>query len=221
MFALHGTALGGGIVIGRARVLEAQGLDAKRYRIDIPEIDAELRRLDMALFQVRESFEKLRTQLPVDMPGEANAMLEVHGMILDDPMMIEGARHLIADERWNAEWAFADQAEQLAAQFDALDDEYMRERSRDIRQVAGRVLKSLKLQLSAPGNDPQLALDNDLGDAAIVVAPDISPADMLNLKSALGFVIDLGGTTSPYRDSRAQHGCAFNRGPGQGLGLDR
>jgi phosphoenolpyruvate-protein phosphotransferase (PTS system enzyme I) len=196
MFALHGTALGGGIVIGRARVLEAQGLDAKRYRIDIPEIDAELRRLDMALFQVRESFEKLRTQLPVDMPGEANAMLEVHGMILDDPMMIEGARHLIADERWNAEWAFADQAEQLAAQFDALDDEYMRERSRDIRQVAGRVLKSLKLQLSAPGNDPQLALDNDLGDAAIVVAPDISPADMLNLKSALGFVIDLGGTTS-------------------------
>lgn len=195
MFSIHGTALGGGIVIGRARVLEADGLDARRYRLEAHEVRGELERLDRALFLVRESFEKLRAALTQDAPGEAAAMLEVHQMILEDPTMLDGAREAIAQDRWNAEWAYADQAVRLAEQFESLDDEYMRERSRDIRQVAGRVLKTMALNI-APNAAGEPEDDNELGDAAIVVAPDIAPADMLNLKNALGFVIDMGGTTS-------------------------
>jgi phosphoenolpyruvate-protein phosphotransferase (PTS system enzyme I) len=194
VFALHGTGLGGGIVIGRARVLEADGLDAKRYRIEASQVEQEITRLELALFQVEESFAKLQAELPADLPGEAKAMLEVHSMILTDPTLRQGAKAVIKEQCWNAEWAFADQAILLAEQFEALDDEYMRERSRDIRQVAGKVLKAMGDQTSVRRLADQP--DNELGDAAVVVAPDISPADMLTLKSAQGFVIDMGGTTS-------------------------
>ena len=189
MFSIHATAIGGGIVIGRARVLESQRFDVARYHLPPEAVDAEVARLDAALADVKSELESLSEQLPDDVPAEARALLEVHAMILDDPMLAEAARDQVRLNGWNAEWALASQADGLARQFEELDDAYLRERGRDVQQVADRVLKSLSG--SGSGSRPLSA-----GEPAIFVAHDIAPGDMLSLRSALGFAIDLGGTTS-------------------------
>ena len=186
MFSIHGTAIGGGIVIGRARVLESRRFDVVRYHVPTEQAEAEVERLEHALADVKAELGMLGDHLPEDAPPEAIALLEVHAMILDDPMLTDAAREQILTNGWNAEWALASQADGLAAQFEELDDAYLRERGRDVQQVADRVLKSLS------GSGRVLAA----GEPAIFVAHDIAPGDMLALKSALGFAIDLGGTTS-------------------------
>jgi phosphoenolpyruvate-protein phosphotransferase (PTS system enzyme I) len=187
MFSMHGIPIGGGIVIGRAHVLEPHRIDVVRYRIEADRIEAELERLRAALERVRQELAQVAEQLPVDAPAEARALLEVHAMILDDPMLIDQSTASIREQGWNAEWAFATQASELSAQFGAFEDEYLRERGRDVDQVAGRVLRVLSgSRIAAPPNPEQ----------TVVVAHDIGPADLLALRHSLGFAIDLGGMTS-------------------------
>lgn len=187
MFSLNGTGIGGGIVIGRARVLASASRDVPRLRIETQAVSAEQARLSKALDQVRQELAALVRGLPEGAPAEAAALLEVHAMILDDPALSGAAHAAIAEHLWNAEWAMSAQAGQLAAQFEELADAYLRERGRDVQQVAERVLRALS-GLGAP--------DRVSGEPAIFVAADVSPADMLSLRAALGFAIDLGGATS-------------------------
>ncbi len=187
MFSIHGTGIGGGIVIGRARVLESRRFDVSRYHVPAAALQSEVDRLDAALKAVKVELRSLSSHLPEDAPAEARALIDVHAMILDDPMLCEAAREQISEHCWNAEWAVAAQADELAHQFDEFEDPYLRERGRDVQQVADRVLKVL----SGTAGQPLGA-----GEPAIFVAADIAPGDMLALKSALGFAIDLGGTTS-------------------------
>ncbi|MEZ5741002.1 MAG: phosphoenolpyruvate--protein phosphotransferase [Burkholderiaceae bacterium] len=109
-------------------------------------------------------------------------------MILADPMLVEGAHQQVREELRNAEWALSSQTEKLAQQFEGLDDPYLRERSRDVRQVTDRILKALvgSSSLLRHGGEEPL----------VFVADDIAPADMLLLKHGIGFAIDMGGTTS-------------------------
>ena len=187
MFSVHGTGIGGGIVIGRARVLESRQRDVPRYRLRPGQLDTELARFETAIEVVRAELFALAEHLPADGPAEARALLDVHVMILDDPALAQAARDAMREHLWNAEWAVSAQAGHLAAQFDEFEDQYLRERGRDVQQVADRVIRVLSGSSaeSTAGAEP-----------AIFVAEDISPADMLSLRSAIGFGIDLGGTTS-------------------------
>ncbi|MCP5265832.1 MAG: phosphoenolpyruvate--protein phosphotransferase [Burkholderiaceae bacterium] len=188
MFSLYGIGLGGGIAIGRARMLAPQMRDVVRYRIAPARVDAEAVRLDAALGDVRQELEAVSEHLPEAAPPEARALIDVHLMILEDPMLVDGTRAMIFEDHWNADWALATQAHALAAQFEAFEDQYLRERSRDVRQVTDRVLKALA------GSGGKEA--GQVGEAMVFVAEDIAPADMLTLRNPLGFAIDLGGTTS-------------------------
>jgi phosphotransferase system enzyme I (PtsI) len=190
MFAVHGTGIGGGIVVGRAVVLESRLIDVPRYRVEFAQRLAETSRLARAVETVRAELTAIAEHLPADAPSEAQALLQVHAMILDDPSLAPQATVAIESHGQNAEWAFASQAEHLAAQFEQFDDPYLRERGRDVTQVADRVLKALAgsgrgLRVRAAGEVP-----------LVFVAHDVSPADMLQLKHAGGFAIDLGGTAS-------------------------
>ncbi len=186
MFSIGGTGLGGGIVIGRARVLESRRFDVARYHVADDLRIAEQERLRRALHEVKADIAALAGDLPDDAPAEAGALLEVHSMILDDPALASAALEHIGAHGWNAEWAVSSQADHLAHQFAEFDDPYLRERGRDVQQVTDRVLKAL-----AGRREQHWA-----GEPAIYVAADIAPSDMLSLKNALGFAIDLGGTTS-------------------------
>ncbi len=186
MFSIAGTGIGGGIVIGRARVLESRRFDVARYHVAQAQREAEQDRLRRAIEEVKAEIAGLVEALPADAPTEAHALMEVHSMILDDPSLAEAALEQIGEHGWNADWAIASQADHLAQQFAEFDDPYLRERGRDVQQVADRVLKVLAGMRGRPST----------GEPAIYVASDIAPGDMLALKNALGFAIDLGGTTS-------------------------
>ena len=196
-FSLHGIPVSRGIAIGRAHILAPAALDVKHYLISEENVEAEVQRLQSALATVHRELQTLWNELPKDAPTELGAFIDVHALILSDPMISEAPLDIIRTRHYNAEWALVTQIEELSAQFDEIEDPYLRERKADIQQVAERVLKVLM------GSEPLLPKQAELeGDEflaqMIVVAHDISPADMLKFRdrSFIGFVTDVGGQNS-------------------------
>src|SRR5690606_9758838 len=188
MFSLHGTGLGGGMASAKARRRVMAMRAVVRFQVEPHRVEAEMSRLDAAMSDVRMDLEAISEQLPEDSPKEGRALLDIHLMILEDPALLQGARANIGERGWNAEWSLASQAERLAEQFADFEDAYLRERGRDVIQVAERVLKALA------GSRNSVA--DDGGEPASYVASDIAPADMLSLRDALGFAVDAGGGNS-------------------------
>lgn len=200
-FTLHGIPVSRGISIGRAHLLTPAALDVKHYLVPEEQVEAEVARLQHAIAEVHRGLQALWTELPKDAPTELGAFIDVHALILSDPMISEAPLDIIRTRHYNAEWALVTQIDELSAQFDEIEDEYLRERKHDIQQVAERVLKVLMgTALEIP---PPLAGEDNVSPQMIVVAHDISPADMLafrdrdgTTRSFIGFVTDVGGQNS-------------------------
>ncbi|MCP3020701.1 phosphoenolpyruvate--protein phosphotransferase [Cupriavidus basilensis] len=200
-FALHGIPVSRGVAIGRAHLLAPAALDVSHYLVDEDRLDAEVERLRSARAAVRAELVTLKRDLPREAPEELGAFLDVHAMILDDEALAREPEALIRNRRYNAEWALTTRLEELMRQFDEIEDEYLRERKADIRQVVERILKVLAgaaVLAPAPVPPSSLAPDGEPAPGVIVVAHDISPADMLQFRHTVfhGFVTDLGGRTS-------------------------
>ncbi len=192
-FVLHGHSVSPGITIGHAHLVSSARLEVAHYEVPPAGIEAEVARFDAAVGKVRAELADVAKQIPADAPAEFSAFVDLHAMILNDPSLAKVPTALIRERHCNAEWALIQQMEMLVAQFDAIDDPYLKERKADITQVVERVLKAL---LGRPGTvAPVLAADER---QLIVVAHDLSPADMLLFKQhAFGaFVTDIGGVTS-------------------------
>lgn len=194
VICLSGKAVARGYAIGRAVVLGAAALEVAHYRIGADDVEAERERLTTAIAAAQADMHHMAATLPADAPRELGAMLHVHELLLGDPLLAEPALALISERHYNAEWALTTQGQSLVRQFDDMDDEYLRERGADVRQVIERVLMVLS------GSTTLLnGVDNvDGDDMLVVVAHDISPADMLRLRGGrfAAFVTDLGGPTS-------------------------
>ena len=194
MLNMQGQGVARGIAIGKAVVMGAAALDVAHYHVADSETAQECQRLHDAMATARAELQSLVADLPVDTPRELGALLNVHSLLLEDPQLIEPVSRLIIEQRYNAEWALTTHGQTLLEQFATMADEYLRERGADIRQVIERVLRVLA---GSPVLLPDPALLDD-EEALIVVARDISPADMLRLRDrAFGaFLTDLGGPTS-------------------------
>jgi phosphotransferase system enzyme I (PtsI) len=192
-FAIHGVPVSGGIAIGYAHLVSHARLEVPHYIVPDYELAEETRRFDAAIAAVRSELETLRAELSPTAPQEFGAFLDVHLLILDDATLAKKPLEIIETERCNAEWALKTQADALLAQFDAIDDNYLRERKADVIQVVQRILKAL---LGTPGHVPAPAGDS-IG-SPILVAHDLSPADVIQFRSQqfASFITDLGGTTS-------------------------
>jgi len=194
---MFGQPVSRGVAIGRAVLVAASRADVAHYFIDAAYLPAEVARLRHARDTVVQEITTLKDDLPPEAPPELAALLDVHLMLLHDPMLTEATRHWIEVRHYNAEWAMTAQTDVLVRQFDEMDDEYLRERKADIEQVAERVLRALAKQESLM---PQVghARDQGNGDPLVLVANDIAPADMLQFKGSVfkGFVTDVGGRTS-------------------------
>lgn len=192
-FALFGLAVSQGIAIGHARLISHALLEVAHYQIREQDVPREIARFEAALATVREELAHLREEAKTPgTPGELTALLDVHAMFLADPLLAEQPKALIRERRCNAEWALVQQMEALVAQFEEIDDAYLRERSQDIVQVVERILRALlgkPRKIVRKGGD-----DGEL----IIVAHDLSPADTIQFKNLKigGFVTDLGGATS-------------------------
>ena len=192
-FTIHGIGVSGGIAIGHAQLMTHTGLDAQRYLVPPHQAAEESARFDAAINQVRTEFEDLHASVPRTAPAEFAAFINLHLMILNDSTLSVAPRRIIEAESCNAEWALKVQTDALLAQFDEIEDDYLRERRADVIQVAERVMKALSGQ---PGYvPPPLPAD---GKKLILVAHDLSPADVVQFKrhQFVSFITDLGGTTS-------------------------
>ncbi len=194
---MFGQPVSRGVAIGRAVLVASSRVDVAHYFIDMAHVHAEVARLRHARDTVVSEISTLKDDLPPEAPPELAALLDVHLMLLNDPMLTEATRHWIEVRHYNAEWAMTAQTDVLVRQFDEMDDEYLRERKADIEQVAERVLRALAKEesLLPPTSHTR---DLDGGDPLVLVANDISPADMLQFKGSVfkGFVTDVGGRTS-------------------------
>jgi phosphotransferase system enzyme I (PtsI) len=191
-FVLHGHAVSGGITIGYAHLVTTARLEVVHYEIPAEAVENEVRRFEAALHKARDELSTLRTHIPADAPHEFSAFLDLHRMILDDSALSEAPKQVIHERRANAEWALVQQMEKLTDRFDEIDDAYLRERKADVQQAVERVLKALMGAQTL--TEPALTEEQEL----IVVAHDLSPADMILFKRHHfgGFITDVGGVTS-------------------------
>ena len=191
-FVLHGYAVSGGITVGYAHLVATARLEVAHYEIADDAIDAELARFDRAMQAAQDDLVALKAHIPADAPKEFEAFLDLHRMILNDSALSVAPRELIRSRRANAEWALVQQMERLVERFDEIDDPYLRERKADVQHAVERVLKALMGGQTIA--EPAVSEEQKL----IVVAHDLSPADMILFKRHHfgGFVTDVGGVTS-------------------------
>src|SRR5687768_11212405 len=170
-FALHGIPVSGGIAIGHAHLISHAQLETAHYLVPPAQIPEEVARFERAVGSVRAELEALRKNVPSTAPVEIVGFIDVHLMILNDAMLSVEPVTIIEKEQCNAEWALKVQMDELLAQFDQIEDSYLRERRNDVIQVVERVMKAL---LGHPGYAPP---QTDGGKKLILVARDLSPAD--------------------------------------------
>jgi len=209
-FAVHGLAVARGVAIGRAVLVASSRVDVAHYFIAPADMAREIDRVRQARNAVVEEIMRIQRSLeergPKEAPHELTALLDVHLMLLQDESLTLGVKHWITERLYNAEWALTTQLEIIARQFDEMEDPYLRERKADLEQVVERVLRQMKgaaSPITVPrsprrSDQPDLLLDDTMDVPLVLVAHDLSPADMLQFKQSVfaGFVTDVGGKTS-------------------------
>lgn len=190
-FTLHGVGGAAGIAIGRAKRISHATTEVMHYSIPSSKIPDEVKRFQLAVQHVLEELDDLRAQAEtMEAPAELAAILEVHALMLQDQSLSVQPCVLIWQHECNAEWAVSLQMQALVQQFEAMDDPYLRERKSDVLQVCEHVLKVLQ-------GGSRLGVHSS-SDKTILVAYDLSPADVLQFKEHAfsAFLTDIGGVTS-------------------------
>ncbi len=203
-FSIHGLAVARGIAIGRAVLVASSRVDVAHYFVKPDQVNAEIQRLRVARDAVVDELQRLQKDMPKDAPHELAALLDVHLMLLQDEELTSGVVHWIKNRLYNAEWALTSQLDIIVRQFEEMEDPYLRERKADMEQVGERVLHCLKgtgplvAQTKRPQRPQQELQLGDTDVPLVLVAHDLSPADMLQFKQSVftGFVTDVGGKTS-------------------------
>ena len=197
---VFGLPVSRGVAIGRAVLIASSRVDVAHYFVSEVDVNSEIDRLRRARNAVANELSTLQRELAADAPPELSALLDVHLLLLHDESLTDATKLWISERHYNAEWALSAQLEVLARQFDEMDDAYLRERKADVEQVVERLLRVLASGAALDEADRGHAHQQDFGgeEPLVLVASDISPADMLSFKKSVfrGFVTDLGGKTS-------------------------
>ncbi|MDH4450549.1 MAG: phosphoenolpyruvate--protein phosphotransferase [Rhodoferax sp.] len=211
-FSIYGLAVSRGVAIGRAVLVASGRVDVAHYFVAAHEVPDEIARVRAGRDAVVEEIQRLQGSIsrmgPREAPTELAALLDVHLMLLQDEELERGVKHWITDRLYNAEWALTTQLEVISRQFDDMEDPYLRERKADMEQICERVLRAMKgtqtsvvppvVRGGRKGHQQDLLLDDTVDVPLVLVAHDLSPADMLQFKQSVfaGFITDVGGKTS-------------------------
>lgn len=176
-----------GIVIGPVAVLKKNDYQVKRARIEDPE--AEVKRVKEAVEISKKQLGRLYDKAVREVGEASAAIFEVHQMMLEDEDYLESMENMIRTELVNAEYAAAATGDNFAEMFAAMDDEYMKARSADVKDISERLVRNL----SGEG-------DNDLSsmEPSVIVADDLSPSETVQMdkEKILAFVTVHGSTNS-------------------------
>ena len=179
-----------GIAIGRAVIIERR--EASVFRVPIREEDvaSEVNRFTDSLEKTRDELLELKLKVSRSMGDEYASIFEAHAMIVRDPSFADKVVQKIESEQVNAEWALAEVQEELQARFQSFDDEYLRERVADVKDVADRV----QTNLQGIAHHELSEITHDV----IILADDLTPSDTIhfNVRPIVGFATESGGRTS-------------------------
>jgi phosphotransferase system enzyme I (PtsI) len=185
-----GVGVSPGIAIGRAVIVEKRVAQVYRIPIRDEDVESEVRRFNESLDKTREELLDLKQKVSRSMGEEYAQIFEAHAMIVSDASFADKVTQKIEEEQVNAEWALAEVQEELQARFASFEDDYLRERSADVKDVAERVL----VNLTGIAHHELSEIDHDV----IIIADDLTPSDTVhfNRRPVVGFVTEVGGRTS-------------------------
>ncbi|MBU3146117.1 phosphoenolpyruvate--protein phosphotransferase [Clostridium sp. CF012] len=185
---MKGIGVSPGIVIGKVLLKEEKKIIIEKK--DIKSCEEEIKRYKLAMENSKSEIQDIYNNVLKNIGEKEATIFEAHLMILEDPEMLEQIEKNIQDNKVNAEWALKEISEMFVAMFDAMDNEYMKERAADIKDVTSRLMK--KLLNIEEVNFGQLA------NEVIIVAHDLTPSDtsQIDKKKVLGFITEIGGRTS-------------------------
>ncbi|WP_338469985.1 phosphoenolpyruvate--protein phosphotransferase [Niallia sp. XMNu-256] len=188
MTVLKGIAASSGIAIAKAYRLVEPDLSFKKT--EVADTDQEIKRLHDALATSKAELEAIRDKANVELGEDKGAIFEAHLLIANDPEMITPIEDKVKTEKVNAEQALKEVTDMFITMFEQMDNEYMRERAADIRDVRKRILSHL---LGVQIINPSM-----ISEEAIIVAEDLTPSDtaQLNRKYVKAFTTNIGGRTS-------------------------
>jgi phosphoenolpyruvate-protein phosphotransferase (PTS system enzyme I) len=184
-----GVSASPGLAVGRAFVIDRRRVKTPKRHIIDEEIELEIARFESALQASHDQLERVKKKLAEQQGDEHFHIIEAHQLILRDEHMVEPTKRRIRDERVNAEWALRKTVEEIKQVFDAIEEDYFRERRSDVDFVGDRILRNLLGVDVVPALPPT---------GSIIIAHDLSPADTAHLHRAAcaGFATDVGGKTS-------------------------
>lgn len=186
----QGIAGSPGIAIGKAYIYTKEEIAINRSAIAADQAGSEVARLNSAIDSTSEQLNAIRKKALAESGEEQAKIFDAHIAILHDPALCTDITQMITDESISVTYAVEKVVGQYSSLFEAMDDEYMRERAADIRDIGDRLLRNLT----------GVAVDElaDLDSQVIIVTEDLTPSDTANLDKNLikGFVTKLGGRTS-------------------------
>jgi phosphotransferase system enzyme I (PtsI) len=190
---LSGQGASKGIGIGRARVLDAHGVEIPEYTLDPDQIGAEIERYRAAVGAARSGLAEVAQRLPGNVASEVREFIGAHLMMLEDDALVESPIEFIRARSCNAEWALKQARDQLMAAFEQIEDDYFRSRRDDVDQVVRRIALALSQR-------PTRAVfgEDDALDDTVIVADDIEPAELPALveRGLAAFLTEAGGPLS-------------------------
>nr|5WOY_A Chain A, Phosphoenolpyruvate-protein phosphotransferase [Caldanaerobacter subterraneus subsp. tengcongensis MB4] len=187
---LKGVAASPGIAIGKAFLYTKEKVTINVEKIEESKVEEEIAKFRKALEVTQEEIEKIKEKALKEFGKEKAEIFEAHLMLASDPELIEGVENMIKTELVTADNAVNKVIEQNASVMESLNDEYLKERAVDLRDVGNRIIENLlgvkSVNLS------------DLEEEVVVIARDLTPSDTATMKKemVLGFATDVGGRTS-------------------------
>ena len=187
MQSFQGKSVYKGIVMGPVVVLKKNDYQVKRSRIE--DADAETSRVQEAVKRSQEQLQKLYDKALKDVGEASAAIFEVHQMMLEDEDYLEAIQNMIQTEMVNAEYAVAVTGDNFSQMFASMDDDYMKARAADIKDISERLVRNLSGQEDADLSDI---------DPSVIVADDLSPSETVQMdkEKILAFVTVHGSTNS-------------------------
>ncbi|RLJ86913.1 phosphoenolpyruvate--protein phosphotransferase [Planococcus citreus] len=185
---LSGIAASTGIAIAKAFRLENPELTVEQLQVGNPA--EEIARFDAAVAQSAAELEVIQEKTAQQISDKEAAIFGAHLLVLSDPELIGPIKERIVTDSVNAEFALQETSDMFITMFEAMDNDYMKERAADIRDVRKRLLSHL---LGVKIQDPSM-----IDEEVIVIAEDLTPSDtvQLNAQFVKGFITDIGGRTS-------------------------
>ena len=188
MEMLKGIAASRGIAIAKAYRLVEPDLSIVKKMVE--DVEEELKRFQRALESSKTELEDIREKAQVELGADKAAIFEAHLLVLSDPEFVSQIVAKIESEKVNAEYVLKEVADRFITMFEQMDNEYIKERKGDIRDVTNRILSHL---LGVQIMNPSMILEE-----SIIVADDLTPSDtaQLNCMYVKGFTTNVGGLTS-------------------------